>query len=84
MLGSRKKRWQQILLFLGFGLLLVPSQYRYLNFDLTIDQNSDTIDKPLTAEIFNSFICQPYLRRVLVNLCQQDFSVVNGVKNCLF
>jgi hypothetical protein len=82
MLGSREKRWQQILSFIGFEIFL-PPQDRYLNFDLVIDQTSNTLDKPLTSEISYSLICQNYLRQFLMNLVQKDFPVINGVKNCV-
>ncbi len=81
MLGSREKRWQQILSFIGFEILL-PPQNRYLNFDLFIDRTRNLFDKPLTSEISYSTICHNYVRQFLMSLDQQDFPIINGMKNC--
>ncbi|ADI66067.1 hypothetical protein Aazo_4934 ['Nostoc azollae' 0708] len=62
MLGSREKGWQQIFAFLGFGLIVAPTQSRCLTFDLVADKRSDTLDKPLTCEIYYSVISKPHKR----------------------
>jgi hypothetical protein len=59
MLGSREKGWQQIFAFLGFGLIVAPTQRRCLTFDLVADKKSDTLDKPLSCKIYYSVISKP-------------------------
>jgi hypothetical protein len=72
--------WRQILLFLGFELLVVLSVYRDLSFNLVADLKSDTLDTPLTSEIFYSSICKQYLRGVFMNLYQRDSPIMIGIR----